>query len=684
MKQNQTISQKQINLWLENEKNKIDEMYDNYPDKKPQMYSSNEEALSALRETKNQVLQAQVLNSGKRKLSPEDCLEIFSKTVAFVLVKGTTTSVAVYDYDRHIYSFSNDFLTACIVELQGIASRSSIDMFLTSLIGKEQYASFYNLLPSYKIAVGNGIFNMLTKELEPFDPRYTVMTKIATNYNKNAESPVFEGSDFTFEKMFNDFCNNKPQRKRLLHQINLSIITGINISPALFIIIGKGGDGKSTYFQMMANILGHENVAYVNFSDMNSPDKMLECLNKKLMVGLDNDSNVYIKKTAQIKSMSTHETMTFSRKYLTAVSAPFTPAVVQLCNQMPRVAETGNSMKRRLISFNAENSYYAQGTFDRKVDSVYIKDKRFLEYVLKSIVESNEYYADFNDYDKEIVNASLENEDVIGQFVKELETLNILGDVNEMLPTSHLYAIYQDWMQLVNAGGRSTMHASRGFTQIMQEKLADYGYEILNKNPLKRPGSLEADGKYNTLTLDSFKNGEKFKMVSELNHPSKYFVKTGPAKKMKDVSRNDYEIQDIEYFGIKNEIFDFITNELKTSIELGKDIDQSNKFIDENNESDKLSIDVNLLSVYKNKEKLSNYINMLKNIIPKMDESDVKNYLEEVINQIKNIAYSLKNTLIVGKILEAESLSDTTAKLNIILNILEKLLSDLNKKEDKA
>mgnify|MGYP001508003139 FL=1 len=59
-------------------------------------------------------------------------------------------------------------------------------------------------------------------------------------------------------------------------------------------MIGPGGDGKSTMFTMITNLIGSQNASYLNFNEITQSDKLLTTLNKKIMLGMDNDVNLYM------------------------------------------------------------------------------------------------------------------------------------------------------------------------------------------------------------------------------------------------------------------------------------------------------------------------------------------------------------------------------------------------------
>lgn len=571
------ITEGLIDRWLDEELNRVENIYENTDHKRPPIYTSNKDALDAIKQEKDNQLKIKKLNGERsKKLGAGDAASIIIRTVAITFIESPASShaLAVYDYDKKIYTFNTmTVLNDYIVAIMGVSSQSIINSVVTTLTGLREFSAVYNPLPKHKIAVGNGIFNCLTNQLEEFTPYYTVLTKIATNYKDHPIRPQYPDG-FTLESMIASLANNDPDRIKLISQICKAIFTEHSLKPGLFIILGSGGDGKSTFFTMIANIIGEDNVAYVNFSELESPDKMAETINKKMVLGLDNDVKVYLRKTALLKSIASHETITYSRKYMSAISVPFTGTFVQLCNEMPRMAESGASMKRRLVSFKAENSHYESGTENDNVDTVYIKDRKFKEYALWYFLneEKTPYYKDFNDVDRAIVNDSLDAEDVLSQYLAEIYQLDVINDRNEYLPSSHLYAAYQDWMEINNPG--SKMLSARGFSIQVTPKLKDYGYEPTNQSNI-RPGSLERSNVYDPSYWDEYRERPHLDKAIALNTPSKTFIKTGEKKSQSEIRRKSYEISPFEYFNIAARINAVLSQE---------EINQYQHQVDDNDE----------------------------------------------------------------------------------------------------
>lgn len=557
------ISQSELNTWLQIRDKELEEFYKENPARKPKRYSNNTEAKIALRQKKIQLENKMRNDLGKKPGTPitlpigEVAVAIMETMSVVIMDVGDKQEMAIYDYDRKIYTYDlTTILNDCVVILMGHSSQKILNDVSLTMLGLRDYALVENPLPKYKVAVGNGIYNCITGELEPFDPFYTVLTRIDTNYIENPKQPQYSDG-FTLEQMIDDFANGNEARIQLIKQIVKSIILGHSVKDVIFIIIGEGGDGKSTFFTMVSNILGFRNVSYVDFSQINNPEIMLTTLNKKLAIGMDNDDNVYVQKTARIKQIASKEPMSYTRKYQGAIAAPFLASFVQLVNTFPSFAGGGHAIQRRLVTFNVEKSHTVNGTANPRIESVYIKDDRFLEYALWYFLteEKTPYYNGYNNVDDDVSGESLYSDDIVGQYIDTLYEIGVISNTNNYLPNTHLYKGYEDFVKQNSPS--SPVMSSRSFIKYVRPKLKKYGFEPVERignSSIIRPKSLETTGDYVISSWDYFSELPNLSSAIELNQTSRMFKRVRDIEPTKSNSDVVFRVNPIVYFGIEEEI----------------------------------------------------------------------------------------------------------------------------------
>jgi len=119
---------------------------------------------------------------------------------------------------------------------------------------------FYSLKRGHKIAVANGLLDLDTYELSPFDSKFYTMNKLPVAYNPHATCPKIN-------KFHNEVI--KPEDLSLLQEITgyLLWIWG-NPAQKATMFIGKGGNGKSTEIRLEIALIGKENISAISLHEL--------------------------------------------------------------------------------------------------------------------------------------------------------------------------------------------------------------------------------------------------------------------------------------------------------------------------------------------------------------------------------------------------------------------------------
>src|SRR5699024_7999070 len=105
----------------------------------------------------------------------------------------------------------------------------------------------------YLIPVNNGIFNLKTKQLQSFDPKYVFTSKIDTDYIENAKHPEFEDG-WNVDDWLMEIANNDVEIYNLLWEVISDSING-NYSRKISIwLVGDGSNGKGTYQDLIRHV----------------------------------------------------------------------------------------------------------------------------------------------------------------------------------------------------------------------------------------------------------------------------------------------------------------------------------------------------------------------------------------------------------------------------------------------
>lgn len=103
------------------------------------------------------------------------------------------------------------------------------------------------------LAVENGVLNVLTRELKPFSPDYYLTQKLAVKYEPNTKCPNIDTfltqvlPDENHRKIIQEYTGYTLHR-RITHHVCL-------------LFVGVGRNGKSVLLEVIANLLGNNNIA---------------------------------------------------------------------------------------------------------------------------------------------------------------------------------------------------------------------------------------------------------------------------------------------------------------------------------------------------------------------------------------------------------------------------------------
>ena len=241
---------------------------------------------------------------------------------------------------------------------------------------------------SHLIPVRNGIFNLHTKELEPFSPKNIITTKIATAYNPEAQKSLL-GSWFDFDEWLEGLACGDKEIITLLWQVMNEAINPNRTRKKMVILTGDGNNGKGTFQALLENLIGKENISNLKPNQFQE-QHLLSALNGKVCNIGDDISDKYLDSVSDLMSIVTGDTIQVNPKHLQPYEASYRLLCIFSGNGIPRSRNKSQGWYRRLciVPFNADFN----GTVERpEIKDEFIKSKELLEWVLFKILNMAEF-----------------------------------------------------------------------------------------------------------------------------------------------------------------------------------------------------------------------------------------------------------------------------------------------------
>lgn len=204
------------------------------------------------------------------------------------------------------------------------------------------------------IAFNNGIYDIITNQLIDFTPDLVITNRIPWNYNSNAYSELL---DKMLDKLS---CKDKSIRAILEEAIGYSFYRRNELSKS-FCLTGEGANGKSTYLDLIKDVVGQKNISALNLDELGERFS-ISYLNGKLVNIADDISDDFwqSKELANFKKIVSGNLIKAEVKNkINSDEDNIKPNVKMFfsANTMPRAKSKGfSALLRRLVKipFNAK------------------------------------------------------------------------------------------------------------------------------------------------------------------------------------------------------------------------------------------------------------------------------------------------------------------------------------------
>jgi len=207
-----------------------------------------------------------------------------------------------------------------------------------------------------EVPVENGILNLFTRELIPFDPKKIFFIKIPIKYNKKSKCP-------TILKFFEDVLKDKSDVPVMLELFGFAMLKEYRFEKA-FMFVGHGRNGKSKTIELLKRMLGINNCCSVPLSELTS-DSTSVCELFGKMVNLAGDlSNHSLKKTGMFKQTVGRDLISAKRKYLRDLPFVNYAKHIFACNELPKVYDLTDGFWTKWVLLEFPYKFIPQKEYD--------------------------------------------------------------------------------------------------------------------------------------------------------------------------------------------------------------------------------------------------------------------------------------------------------------------------------
>ena len=297
----------------------------------------------------------------------DEALIMYVKNCILSKMKTEATEAIAreFKYRNHIYTTRDDENSEVWIYQKGIYipqgktyirefSRKILDIaytthFCNQIIAKieaDTYIDqdkFFNNIIKDEICCENGIINLNTRELLPFNPEKIFFTKIPVLYDPTAVCPGIE-------KHFKTVLKKEEDSEVMFELFGFLLYKEYFLEKGVM-FIGDGRNGKGKTIDLMKRFIGVDNCSSVPLQQFESDNFAAgELFNKLANLPGDLDDKA-LTHTGMFKTLTGRDLIAAPRKFLTRVKFVNFAKMVFACNKLPKTKDTTTAFWNRWILF---------------------------------------------------------------------------------------------------------------------------------------------------------------------------------------------------------------------------------------------------------------------------------------------------------------------------------------------
>lgn len=386
-----------------------------------------------------------------------------------------TALLFFYDFSKGIYTSNDDYIKTCIKKIEIRYKLTKLKDVTEDLRANTRFGKPPRL--DYLIAVGNGLFNTKTKELEPFDPKHFITAKVDTNYNTKALTnyELIKNTYFNFDEWLKSIACNDDEIVTLLWQLINEAVNPNKTRRKIAIMLGNGTNGKSTFRQMMINLIGDTNISVSTPHELQSRFGLTSLEGKICNYG-DEVGTKPLDEMDKLKSISSGESVNYERKNKDVRNYDFKTLLMFNSNEIPPIKDKSDAVLNRLLIIPFKANF--EGVKDESIKDEKLNNKIILEYILYTAL-----HLDFDKFivpeavQKQLLNYRKENDSVFSfmLFYKDKGYHHV-----SCFPVRYLTDDYENFCY--ENGYNTRKRIGNVFTKHLNDSLktSNYSYELKN------------------------------------------------------------------------------------------------------------------------------------------------------------------------------------------------------------
>jgi len=228
-------------------------------------------------------------------------------------------------------------------------------------------SNFFSVNYINEVPTENGILNIETLELKPYDTNKVFFNKINAKFDINAKCPKIN-------KFLGDVLSDAEDIKVFYEMVGFGLLKEYRYEKA-FMLVGEGRNGKGKSIELIKRLVGIENCCSVPLASMISESFFISELFGKIFNLAGDISNQDLKDTSMFKSLTGRDLINAHRKFYNDISFQNYAKFIFACNELPMVYDMTRGFWDRWVLLEYPYTFVTQEEYDGAKDKTTLKIK---------------------------------------------------------------------------------------------------------------------------------------------------------------------------------------------------------------------------------------------------------------------------------------------------------------------
>lgn len=239
---------------------------------------------------------------------------------------------------------------------------------------------FFSTCYKDEIAVENGILNIMTLELSPFDPAKIFFSKIPVKYDPSKKCEKID-------KFLQDVLSNKEDIRVFYELAGFSFLKEYKFEKAIM-MVGPGRNGKGKTIELLKRLIGVENCCSVPLSSIKPDSFSISELFGKMLNLVGDIGGDDLKETGTFKHVTGRDLIGGKRKFLRDLHFVNYAKFVFACNELPMTYDMTRGFWDRWILLEFPYTFVSEEEYNLAEDKSKLKIRD--EDIIQKITISDE------------------------------------------------------------------------------------------------------------------------------------------------------------------------------------------------------------------------------------------------------------------------------------------------------